>query len=73
MTYFRPSNLTKLYERSSAVFKVGSLDIDTDWTDELGAILDEELEECDHNGKNEGIQLLNVTCMENHFDDYQVP
>ena len=51
--FFRPSNLTQNFERSSSVFKVGSLDIDTDWTDELGAILDEELEECDEDGNIE--------------------
>ena len=30
-----------------------TLDIDTDWTDELGANLEEELEECDEDGNSE--------------------
>ena len=30
-----------------------TLDIDTDWTDELGANLEEELEECDEYGSSE--------------------
>ena len=29
------------------------LDSDNDWTDKLGAILDEELEECDEDGNSE--------------------
>ena len=32
---------------------IESFDSDTNWTDKLGAFLDDELEECDENGNSE--------------------
>ena len=57
---FQDSNLTQNFERSSSVFKVGSLDIDTDWTDKLRASIDEELEERDKDGNSE-VHLFKIS------------
>ena len=40
---------------------IENLDIDTDWTGKLGAILNEELEECDEDG-NRKVHPFKMLC-----------